>query len=208
VVTSALLISALLAPVENSDRDVIEASMLSFFKHEKWHSADWVPKSKVYVRTQLRNTNRQPFKELVETLRKRNRDDLNGIEKEPESTDKREYILAMQKQSTILKEFAISAKAKPTLAPPTIIPLKSHVFDKKIVVADVERTYWRSQEKNTVERNSVIARVSAPSYSPDGTACIVNMSVPWSIHNADLWFLLKRNQKGWIVAGCVWLFSV
>jgi hypothetical protein len=81
--------------------------------------------------------------------------------------------------------------------------LKKLELDKRIVLSTYSAISYQQEslvDSSGIERTSrVEGSVSPPTYSPNARYAIVRMSARWSLHEAQLRFLLERTEGRWKV---------
>lgn len=206
--TIACISAIVFQSVVNDDRDVIQAAMLSFFTPEEWHSADWTPKNHVIIRTQLRSKVRPQFGENLDAIIKYKESEVDYLKTEMgkanpntdwDKAKMKQYLANITADLEKLKAIQALTGAGAEYTPPPITPLKSMDWDKRIIVTDERNLRFPRGEKNDskLERYTVYASLERPCYSPNGRYAIVSMSLPWSIHSADVSFVFERKETGW-----------
>lgn len=205
-VALALLVQG--TPIVNDDRDVIQTAMLSFFTHEEWHSSDWQPKKHVVLYPKFFRKEREDFRSCLKELLTSCQEELNegGKAMRDETSDERKhaiqhYIAVAEKAVISLEKVDRDAWTGATYVPPTVIAPSAMQWDKRIKVTEktnrILRTLRNESEHSGLERWTVYGYPSLPAYSPNGRFAIVKLSVPWSIHSADVIFLFERVNKEW-----------
>lgn len=203
------LLLTLTPPVVNDDRDVIQTALLSFFRHEEWHSGDWKPKSHVVLRTQFRSKLRPDFNAELELIRENCQRELEYATESPKKDEKltpKEVARLKEYAEDSRRELSALAAVKSNLSigtdymPSAIAPLKSMTWDSRIILSDKWNRRFRETNENdkSLEQRTVYASASRPAYSPNGRYSIVFFSIPWSIHSADIRFLLERKAGVWV----------
>ncbi len=182
------------------DRDVIQTALLSFFKAEFWHSRDWKTTKYVVLRPQLRSRSRDFYAQLLQARIDALKEDLK-VEKKPpvdsvlvkRDSDRLARLVAVQKRKLGTNKYV----------PPPVRALYSYVWDKRILLTYKGSTVEPADPKYRLERRygrvGVYASVSLPVYAPDGNSCILDMSLPWSIHSASATFVLRRVKGRWSI---------
>jgi len=193
------------APAVDDDRDVIQTSMLSFFKHEEWHAADWKPKDFVVLNTQFRPKSRREFTEAFQGLLKAVKDEEQGWK---DATEKQENAgdldrlrrgLADLQRNLKALEGSNALSAIGDFQAPPLRPLKQREWDKRIKVTDGSNRVFTGRERadTNLERWTVYGTAAPPSYSSDGHFAIAEFHIPWSIHSSHVTFFLEREPDGW-----------
>jgi len=108
------------------------------------------------------------------------------------------------------KEFrklsGLTGNWKPTAAP----HLKSMSLDHRVVVGEIapgneeEFPGWTPGKRRVKERGQrrtirVPLDLQAPGYSADGNYAVLRAEAPFSMHNSNIYFFLKRSTAGWKV---------
>ncbi len=89
-----------------------------------------------------------------------------------------------------------------SFTPPTVMPLKALDPGERAVVGDTVRGgrfgMWEDARLpgRPKMRPRVLLSVSPPAYSGDGVIAVVAGNAPWSIHSADLLFVVRREKDG------------
>lgn len=223
----ATLICALVAAKlgsNNDARDVIQASLLSFFEPREWHSADWNPKKHVVLRPKFRshpsatygkeiNSFNDVLKEL-EDYELGNKKYFATEKPKDNDEDSRRSFFASKRDNLLKVEVLRYVRDKvgrnperTTIQVPAITQMK---FDPRIVVTEKSNRFrfGAADRDESLERSTVYANVGRPFFSPDGRFAIVSMSIPWSIHSADVHFVLERRGSSWKIISTSNMFYV
>jgi hypothetical protein len=198
------------------DRDVLQTAMLSFLgERQYWWSSSWKPKNYIFIRTQT-EVEKKSFEELVERVCYDFEEFITyakGVSEAKLSKKELEFKrFYLESGQAFLK--ARSTSSQRTYTPQPLRPIKSMTWDKRIVVTDDSiRLRRRFDDKkptdSRLEELGVYVSAYRPSYSPDGTMCIVKMSIPWSMHSADVVFLMERlSGNSWKINGVQTAFYV
>jgi hypothetical protein len=190
-----------------SDRDVIQLCLLSFFQKEEWHSADWTPENHVVLRPEFRVKVRGDFAAALDEEIRRANQSLEQIASRigtEASDDARHAQLARlheqtQKDLAALQSITKRMSEGPQVTPPPLVQPAALTWDKRIRVTERSNRY-RSFKQNldkTLERSTVYALAEPPRYSPNGRYAFVKFHIPWSIHSADVSFFLEREGDSW-----------
>lgn len=191
---------------QNDDRDVIQSMLLSFFKREDWHSADWKPIRHVVLGTKASGKERQSFQVALNQLRADTvtsitscKDYVNSANKE-QAREARRQLAEYRKTLKSLDGVRRSVGKSGTYSPPPIRPFSSMPWDPRIIVTDKSNRYFTPEVSadTKLERSTVYAYADLPSYSNDGRYAIERFRIPWSIHSAEVWFVLERKNGNWV----------
>jgi len=182
------------------DRDVIQTALLSFFKQQPWYAADWKPAKRVVLRVRSKMPKREEYPKRLDRIIEDLKIELDAAKKYQDAV----YYAKRDKQALdALIPFHGSAKGQQTYTFPREKSLFSYTWDRRILPTDKEWSHLRpfAVPKNKRDPEfaaiNVFAQVDLPTYSPDGNVAIVSMSVPWSIHHADVTFVMLRGASGW-----------
>lgn len=204
--------------IVNDDRDVLQAVMLSFFKPEEWHSADWKPQKHVVLRTQYRSKEREGYSVAIQAVETAKAREVQGLRKYlDEKEHKPSEVARLNKLlDRAQRELAITKEIRGRIPNgnytlPGFIPLTQMSWDKRILITDEtgrSAHFEPKPKKTSVEDRTVEARATRPTYSPDGTIAIVELGIPWSIHGSDITFVLERTLHGWVQKAVITAFYV
>lgn len=186
------------------DRDAIQTSLLSFFKREKWHSADWKTTTYVVLNPKYRVKTRPSYPSVLSELIADAKRELEAAKSE-KAAAVAEYVVQAKRDLKALTDVQMNflMSVRYVVVPPK--PISSFTWDKRIWVTDEARRrfdFGRPKNSNPkLKQVGVFAYVSPPCYSGDGVHCIVSMNIPWSIHSADVSFVLTRSayHDGWSI---------
>ncbi|HJP81883.1 MAG TPA: hypothetical protein VJ835_00120 [Fimbriimonadaceae bacterium] len=204
--------------VVNDDRELLQAAMLSFFTPEPWHSGDWKPKKQVVLRSQFSSKTRPDFNAELKNVSDRLKAEVDGLTKYIQRGKVApEQLRVLQKQLQA-SEQSLSQVAKiqskrtwvQSYTPPQLIPIKEMSWDGRILVSDQPSRRWSFQTKGdaNIERLTVEARASRPTYSPDGSIAILHFGIPWSIHSSEVWMVYERIESTWVRRAVASIFYV
>lgn len=185
---SLLLILALTA---NDDRDVIQTALLSFYKKEVWHSPDWEPKQPILLLAEWGKDDGLPLDTSLTRLKVEVDDAIASLKKDRKSARNKEYLAYCETTSRELGRILPLAKQAGSFEPARIKDFRDVIWNPKVrVVDELKRDYGSGP---------VSARALKPRYSPNGQFAWVQFSMPWSIHSADVQFVLEKRMGQWQV---------
>jgi hypothetical protein len=172
-------------PIRNTDAEVVEAALLSFYGKTGKLAPDWGEGAYIVARRRFKSDERGDFKFTIGNMIA--------------------YAISHKKSKEIATLKAVRNSIRNTgFAPGKISPLEHLSLDARIVLTDSHRD-WMTRNQRVVTRTGrsgtarAWASVGVPTYSQDGNFAIVSMHLPWSIHSADVSILLKRAKAGWSV---------
>ncbi len=207
MLTTLLLLAQVTGGIVNDDRDVIQAALLTFFHHENWHSGDWRPQKQLVLRTQFSGKVRPDFNEKFTGTVEERKASIDAGQRylnDPKVTAETkarivDSITTARKDLVTLAELQKRLPLSPSYRVPELSPLKSMAWDPRIRVTDNSNRYvWSNAKQDpSLEEDTIYAWASRPSFSADGQLAFVQFSIPWSIHHADVIFLLERTPEGW-----------
>ena len=187
-------------PRENlDDRDVIQAALLSFLKQEPWYAAEWKSKDHVVLRIRPKMPKREDYAKLLDQSIEKLKPELEGAKKDREASY---YVKRDKLALEVLLPLKRSARLQQSYVVPGDRPLIAYAWDRRILPTDKPWSHLRPLGIRTKRDPEfadvrVFAQVDLPTYSPDGSVSIVSMSIPWSIHSADVTFIMRRKISGW-----------
>jgi len=188
IVGLAGIVSLSNAQLSFDDEKVVSASMATLFVPSEWTSPSWNRGDVVLVDPKWHSRGRTSFREAVDRFGHFTRDakdrkvfqELRKAENEPNSWLRREPS-----------------------------DLKTMMLGPRVVVGEMqpehERSYGWFPGRHRVlgGKSGFTVRVpfalEAPGYSPSGQYAVVMGRAPWSIHDADIFFFLKRSGANWAV---------
>ncbi|MCC7436225.1 MAG: hypothetical protein IT363_16235 [Methanoregulaceae archaeon] len=181
----------MLALAGNDDRDVIQAALLSFYKKEIWHAADWEPKQPIQVLDKFAKDEPTSMELTLRKLKVEADSAVARTKKESKTSRDKEYLLYYERTSQELGRIIPLAKQKGSSAPSRLVDFRDVTWRAGIQLVDrITRDY---------SSGPVSARASKPRYSPNGQFAWVQFSMPWSIHSADVQFVLEKREGTWHV---------
>lgn len=197
----------------NDARDVIQASLLSFFEPRHWHSADWKPKNQVVLRPSYIphpssnfDAKFNSFNDVLvqlETHELRSKRYFEKAKPKAKDQDSKRKFLATRRNNFLKIEVLAYVRARVGKNPGNsmihIPEIAQMEFDPRIVVTNKSnRIRFGAMERDeSLEQGTVYAHVGRPFFSPDERFAIVTMSIPWSMHSADVHFVLEQKDTGW-----------
>lgn len=171
--------------IRNEDAEVIDAALLSFFEKGSWQSPEWTAGDFIVLFQECRS-------DPVETFAQ----DLTKIASYSKAnTSNRKYWPML---NNLLKQYA-SSKA----TSPRTLDLRQLRIDPRIVVSKPSPLFERGKQPQLHNRYGESGTQRAggslypPLYSSDHQVAIVRASVVWSIHHADVFFLLQKSDGRW-----------
>ncbi len=218
-----VLAAAKLFPSSDA-RDAIQTSLLSFFEPRDWHSADWNPKKQVVLRPKfVRHPSANYDAKIVsfddalkelEAYELRNKKYFATEKPSAADEDSKRWFLESKKANAhkieTLRYVRLNVGKNPgrsTILVPEIAQMR---FDPRIVVSEKSnRIRIGSTDRDpSLEEGTIYASVAHPFFSPDGRFAIVSMSIPWSMHSADVHFILERKGTAWKIISTSSIFYV
>lgn len=185
---SLLLILALTA---NDDRDVIQTALLSFYKKEVWHSADWDPKQPIQLLDKFGRDEPMSMELILRALKVDADAAWARLKKGSKTPREKEYLRYSESTSRELERIIPLAKQKGSFSPTRLVDFRDVTWKAGIQLVDrITRDYGSGP---------VSARASKPRYSANGQFAWVQFSMPWSIHSADVQFVLEKREGEWRV---------
>jgi len=191
---------AKVTPSENlDDRNVIQAALLSFFKPEPWYAADWKSTGHVVLYIRHKLPKRADYSKTLDRLIEYLKSEIEAAKKDRGGAY---YLKRDTSALKVLLSLQRSSKGRLTYRVPKDRPLFSYAWDSRILPTDKEWSHLRPIGYGTKQDPEfadvrVFSQVDLPTYSPDGGVSIVSMTIPWSIHSADVNFVLRRGTSGW-----------
>jgi len=186
---AAILVTLSLAG--NDDRDVIQTALLSFYKKEVWHAPDWEPKQPIQLLDKFGKGEPMSMELILRALKVDADSAFARLKKESKTPRDKEYLRYYESTSRELEGIIPLVKQKGSFAPSLLVDFRDVTWDPKIIVVEEFRPY------------SVLGPVSAralrPRYSPNGQFAWVQFRMPWSMHSADVEFVLERRDGAWRV---------
>ncbi len=189
IMHAALLLALTLAG--NDDRDVIQTALLSFYKREIWHSPEWLPRQPIQLADQFRKDDGTSLEVALFKLEIMANTTLDRLKKEKKTQRDAEYLIYFASVSRELARIIPLAKQKGSFVPVRLGDFRDVTWKAGIQLVDrITRDYGSGP---------VSARASKPRYSPNGQIAWVQFSMPWSIHSADVQFVLEKREGQWQV---------
>lgn len=186
---AALLLALALAG--NDDRDVIQTALLSFYKKEVWHSPDWEPKQPIQLLDKFGRDDPMSMELTLRKLKVEADSAWARLKKESKTQRDDDYLSFYARTSLELERIIPLAKQKGSFAPSRLVDFRDVTWKAGIQLVDrITRDYVAGP---------VSARASRPRYSPNGQFAWVQFSMPWSIHSADVQFVLEKLDGTWRV---------
>jgi hypothetical protein len=181
------------------DRDVVQTALLSFFKPEIWYAREWKTSSHVVLRIPPKTPKRGDFAKLLDSLIENVKRELEAAKVDKEAADYARRDAAALERLLPLQR---SSKGPQAFDLPKDRPLSEYTWDRRINTTQKDWAHlrpFRPGMKADPEFAGVrvFAECGLPAYSPDRNVSIVSMAIPWSIHSADVTFVLKRGKNGW-----------
>ncbi len=171
------------------DAAVINAAMLAFFDNSVWDPYPWMDGDFLLLRLELDSETRPDFEPSLD----------DAIKSYEGYGDKVEILAKLRNMKDSIR------REGPGFDPGSVKALEDMELDERIVLGEIEGnllTFGSEIESNGFVRKHGTMRADGrlypPAYSHDGRyACVKMTWVPWSIHSADLFFLLERTKDGW-----------
>jgi len=172
------------------DEKVVSASMATHFIPSEWISPSWNRGDVVLVDPKWHSKRRTSLREAVDRFGNFTRD----------AKDRRVY-----------QELRKAENEPKSWLPREPSDLKTMMLGPRVVVGEMQpenaRSYGWFPGRHRVlgSKSGLTVRVpfalEAPGYSPNGQYAVVLGRAPWSIHDADIFFFLKRSGANWVVIG-------
>jgi len=186
---AALLLTLALA--SNDDRDVIQTALLSFYKKERRHSPDWEPKQPIQLLDKFGRDEPMSMELILRNLKVEADSAWARLKKSSKTQRDDDYLSYYARTSLDLERIIPLAKQKGNFAPSRFDDFRDVTWKAGIQLVD--------QIKRDYASGPVSARASRPRYSPNGQFAWVRFSMPWSIHSADVEFVLEKSKGTWRV---------
>lgn len=189
-----LLFGTACVPQISQDAQIIQASMLQFFKKSDWNAPDWSRGELVVVDPKWRTDQRTSFDKTLKSI-------IGAYAKEPKAKKDLKILHGIQWGAGISSE----GHEDPKLRPLSELGLSRPVILGQLDYGKERIRIWRPDKfkvkgpKAPPGEARTVAHLEPPGYSWNGRYAVVIANAPWSIHSADVHFFLKRMPNGWEV---------